>query len=332
MRLKQQITHLASGELFFLNQFAQGEKIPQRLAHLLPLDHQMRAVQPVFHEPFPRPLHACALTLGDFILVMRKNQVLAAEVQVKARPKDLHAHRAALDVPARPALAPGTRPEHLAILRRARFPEGEIGDGFLRVFVAAHAFARSHFIEIQLHQLPVLAAAAAILFDAEIDRTVRSFVGSAAGDQFIDQRNDVADVPGRARGVLRTAAAERVEVFEKFRLVSGRVFLARAAGLADALDDFVLHIRDVHHVGEDVTLEFQIAPDQVGEDECPEIADVREVVHRRPAAVQADLFAGRVERNERLRRTGKRERREFLDRTRQGVEKSQTHVANGAVA
>ena len=127
-------------------------------------------------------------------------------------------------------------------------------------------------------------------------------------------------MPGRARGVLRTAAAERVEVFEKFRLVSGRVFLARAAGLADALDDFVLHIRDVHHVGEDVTLEFQIAPDQVGEDERPEIADVREVVHRRPAAVHADLFAGRVE------------RRKFLHRTSQRVEKSQTHVANGAVA
>jgi len=65
---------------------------------------------------------------------MRENQILAAEVQIKARARIFRAHRAALDVPAGTAFAEGAGPENVAILRHARLPEREIGDGFLGVF------------------------------------------------------------------------------------------------------------------------------------------------------------------------------------------------------
>jgi hypothetical protein len=62
---------------------------------------------------------------------------------------------------------------------------------------------------------------------------------------------------------------------------------------------------------------LKVAPDEVREDKGAEVANVREVVHRRPAAVHADLFARRIE------------WREFLPRAGQRIEKLQTHVANG---
>src|SRR2546427_4678175 len=45
-----------------------------RSAHLLSLNHQMRAMQPVFHEPFARGLQVGAFALRDLVLVMRENQ------------------------------------------------------------------------------------------------------------------------------------------------------------------------------------------------------------------------------------------------------------------
>src|SRR5205823_5663371 len=110
----------------FGQQIAQREKVAQRLAHLLALDEQVRAVQPVFDEPLAGRLDRRAFALRDLIFVMGENQILAAEMQVKARAEQRHAHRAALDVPARTALAPGTRPKNLAILRYARLPQRKI--------------------------------------------------------------------------------------------------------------------------------------------------------------------------------------------------------------
>ena len=79
MRREQQITDFAPGETL-RQQIAQREKIAERLAHFFAFDEQKRAVQPVFDER----LAGRAFALRDFVLVMRKYQVLAAEVQVKA--------------------------------------------------------------------------------------------------------------------------------------------------------------------------------------------------------------------------------------------------------
>jgi hypothetical protein len=60
---------------------------------------------------------------------------------------------------------------------------------------------------------------------------------------------------------------------------------------ADTLDDFVLHVGDVHDVCDGVALEFEGAADEVAEDERAPVADVREVIDGRPAAIHADFFA-----------------------------------------
>ncbi len=58
-------------------------------------------MQPRPHERLP----GRRLALGDLVLVVREDQVDAAGVDVERRAEVGHAHRRALDVPARPALA-----------------------------------------------------------------------------------------------------------------------------------------------------------------------------------------------------------------------------------
>src|SRR5690606_34862461 len=74
--------------------------------------------------PDARELVACATGLRDLVLVVRKLQIEPAAVNVEARPEDVVGHGRALDVPARPALAPWRRPVWLA--RLGALPQHEI--------------------------------------------------------------------------------------------------------------------------------------------------------------------------------------------------------------
>jgi hypothetical protein len=73
--------------------------------------------------------------------VVRENEVLASEVQVEAGAEQLHAHGAALDVPAGSAVTPWARPAHHPIVGHTRFPQGEVARGFLVVLIGGDAFA-----------------------------------------------------------------------------------------------------------------------------------------------------------------------------------------------
>jgi len=111
----------------------------------------MRAVQPVFDKRFA----GCAFALGDFVLVMRKNQILAAEMQIKARPR-IFMLMALHSMCSRGGLRPTGWPENVAVLRHTRLPEREVGDGFLGVFVALDPLTHPRFVEVELDQLAVV--------------------------------------------------------------------------------------------------------------------------------------------------------------------------------
>ena len=140
----------------------------------------MGAVQPILDKWLARRLRARAFALRDFVLVMGKDQVFAAQVEIEAGAEGFHAHGAAFDVPAGPAFAPRAGPEDRAVVGDARLPEGEIGGGFLGVFIAADALAGAHFLEVQFEQAAIMAAAGLVFFDAEIDRAVRGAISQAA--------------------------------------------------------------------------------------------------------------------------------------------------------
>jgi hypothetical protein len=81
-------------------------------------------------------------------------------------------------------------------------------------------------------------------------------------------------------------------------------------------DDLVLHIGDVHHVVDPKSSEFKVTPEEIGKIEGPEISDVTEVVHRRPAAVETDGLCVREEWGE------------FFHATVERVEQAQGHAMN----
>ena len=76
-------------------------------------------------------------------------------MNVELLTEECRRHRAALDVPARPAPPPRTLPTDLAIFFVPRFPEREIADVFLVVFVAFHPAGRTQFREIEMRQMTV---------------------------------------------------------------------------------------------------------------------------------------------------------------------------------
>jgi len=92
----QGIAHLAASPAF-LKQIAQGEEVPGGLRHLGSLDHEVGAVHPVTDEG-PLPVTG-ALALGDLGLVVGKDVVDAAAVDVDGLAEQACRHRAALDVP-----------------------------------------------------------------------------------------------------------------------------------------------------------------------------------------------------------------------------------------
>src|SRR5690606_14577947 len=92
------------------------------LRHLLPGELDEPVVDPVARVGL-RPV--AALRLGNLVLVMRKDEVLPAAVQVERRPEAMDGHRGALDVPTGASGAPWALPRGLARFRR--LPQREVG-------------------------------------------------------------------------------------------------------------------------------------------------------------------------------------------------------------
>src|SRR5215471_952239 len=108
----------------------------------------MRTVEPVAHELLSR--HAFALR--DLRLVMREDVVDPATVDIDLVAEQRRGHGAALDVPARTARSPGRIPFYVAVFFVPRFPQCEVTDVFLVIFVVLHATGRLQLREIEMRE------------------------------------------------------------------------------------------------------------------------------------------------------------------------------------
>ena len=129
------------------------ERVAQRLGHLLRREIHEAVVGPAAHEGLPRG----AFGLGDLVLVVRKDQVLAPAVEVKGLAQVLHSHDGALDVPARPAGAPRGWPRGLAGL--GRLPQREV-ERVALALVDIHPRSRLELVEILARELSIRREAA----------------------------------------------------------------------------------------------------------------------------------------------------------------------------
>src|SRR5205085_1856349 len=104
-----------------LQQFVHGDEIAERFRHFGAVDAEEAVVHPKAHE-WPTVMRR--LALRELVLVMRKDQIDAAAMDVEGLAEMRLAHRRAFDVPARPAAAPRAVPARL--LRRRRLPQHKI--------------------------------------------------------------------------------------------------------------------------------------------------------------------------------------------------------------
>ena len=309
---QEQVTNFAS-IVSLGQQVAQCEEISERLAHLFAFDQQMRAVKPVFHKPMAGFLQPCAFALGDFVLVMRENQVLAAHVDVETGSKYLGAHGAALDVPTGSALAPRAGPKDIAILGHSGFPEGKVRNRLLGILVIAHSLTRAKLLKIEIQQLAVAAASGSVLCDAEVNRPVRRGIGDSARHEFFDQGNNLLNEGRRMRRLMRQQASKRLKILKKRLFKAAGIFSQGRLVVAHSFDDLILDIGDIHHMPDGPSFELDVSARQVGEDKCAEVADMGKIMHGWTAAIKSDAFARRIQRDE------------FLHRPRQRIEKLQRH-------
>src|SRR5437868_3142002 len=130
-----------------LDEITQGREVLQALRHLL-ADRvlQMLGVQPIADEG----LVGAGFALGDLVLVVRKDVVDAAGMDVEALAQVLHAHRRALDVPAGPARAERSLPRLL--FRLARLPEDEVARIVLAVVIDVDARPGLEALDVEMRK------------------------------------------------------------------------------------------------------------------------------------------------------------------------------------
>src|ERR1700712_910369 len=138
--------------------------------------------------------------LGGLVLVVRKDEIQAAAVDVECGATLGLRHGRACDVPARPAGSPWRFPGWLTGF--GRLPHGEVSRVLLtgRFRLALH-----HLVQPLTGQEPVVRLGT----DREVEVTGRR-VGLASLDQLADHGDDLRDVAGRPRLDRWPQAAKRV--------------------------------------------------------------------------------------------------------------------------
>ena len=112
---------------------------------------------------------------------------------------------------------------------------------------------------------------------------------------FFNQLRDHVDHPADLLRGLRMCGRRLYvhgsHVFFAFFDIAGSNFLRRYALFLRRLYDLVIHIRKIGDIVHLESLVLQIAAERVKHDHRPGIADMDQVVHRRPAHVHTD-FSG----------------------------------------
>ena len=186
-------------------------------------------------------------------------------------------------MPARPALAPGAVPRGLAGF--LRLPQGKVQRVFLML---VHIHARAAFQIVQI--LPAQAAVMVKSSHTVVHVAIRG-VSQSVIHQFLNQRDDLRDVFGRARMHSGGADTQRLRVDEVFgdkafgQLRHGNAFLVGAANHLIVDVGKVLHKRNLVPAG------LKIAAQHIKNDKRARVADVKIVIHGGAADIHAD-FSG----------------------------------------
>ena len=286
-----------------LQHIADGEEVAKRLAHLL----VVHAHETVVHPKARQRLARGAFALGDFVFMVRKLQVSTATVDVKSFAQRGAAHGRAFDVPARAARAKGAVPlgfGRLALF--GGFPQHKVERIFLAV-LHRNAFTGAQLIQRFTRELAVARKLAHRVVHVAMGRAI----GQALAFELADQRQHLRHVFGGARlkggGLDAQGANVGVHGSDHFvgELADGDAPLQRP------LDDLVINVGDVAHIGHAVAAAFEPALHHVKRHHHAGVANVAQVIDGHAAHIHAHMT--------------RFERGKIFQGTRQRVVDAQTH-------
>ena len=254
------------------------EEVVQGLAHLFRIDGDEAVVEPVFDHGF---LAGEGFGLGDFVFMVREDEVAAAAVEIEGIAEVFIAHSRTFDVPARTAFAPRAVPRRFA--RFSPFPESEV-HGIVFAVVDFDAGAGHHVVEAAAAQFAVVVK----FFDAVIDVVVDD-IGIAFVDEGLDHVDDFIHVFRNAGIFVGPADMELVHNFEVRCDIAVGNGIPRDAFAVGGVDDLVVDVGEVLDVRDFIAQVFQIAFDDVPCDERTGIAHVGMIVRRDSADIHLDL-------------------------------------------
>ena len=231
----------------------------------------------------PEPRHRLAVSafaLCDLVLMVRKDEIKPAGMDVNRLAEHGLRHCRALDMPARPPLAPRTIPARLCGLARLRsLPKRKVR----RVALARIDLdprARHHVVPGASRQLPVIRHRRHVKQHAILARISMTLV-----DQRADDLHHSRNVIGRMRTVRRLDHPQRAHVVAIDPLELLRDLRDRPPCVGGRGDDLVVHIRDVGGIDHMVRPVFrpQQAKQHVERDRGPRIANMGVGIDCRPA-------------------------------------------------
>src|SRR5687767_8117134 len=188
-------------------------------------------------------------------------------------------------MPTRTSASDGSIPGGFCF-RSGLLPQREIARIFLLVLIREYSFARPGNIsgKVNLRKFAVLGKRR----NAIVNRSVR-LVGVVGVEQTLDQRNHFGNMSSRAGHDVRPFTTQRIEVFPQGLDVFGGVVVYCESSFLGLGDDAVFDVGDVHHVCDVVTLELQVATNNVRGYSRAEVPDVAIVPDGRATVIETDF-------------------------------------------
>ena len=270
-----------------LGEVFESVEIAERLRHFATIDHQMGDMEPSRSEVSA----AGAAALGDFIFVVRENQIDTATVQVEGIAEVFTDHRRTFEVPARTAFSPGRTPKIFAILGASGFPQDKVADALLFILIGIRALrlraSEFQFAFVEVREFAVFRKRG----DVKIDRAIVRSVSVAFLDELGNHIDLLRNVLHRARFNVRRETLEEIAVVMKLLRPAGCEIAQRLAESLRFADCFVIHIRQIADMERASAARFQSATEDILQYKSAEIANVGGAIDRGTAAIKPESLA-----------------------------------------
>ena len=220
--------------------------------------------------------------LGDFVFVVGKRQIRPATVDIEGVTQTAGGHGGALDMPAGTTGAPWGFPAHFAGF--GAFPEGKIAGVFLG-FVHLDAGTGQQVLGVATTKFAIVGKPA----DPVVDIAIVGGIGVVVVHQDLHHGEDIVHVgsgagfqigPQHTKGILVPVHGVDHPVGER------RIGFAIVVG---AVENLVVDVGNVAHVGDIPAPGSQVAGDHVKRHQYPGVTDMAVVVNGDTADVHANL-------------------------------------------